>query len=110
MRSSVSSAYDVGSVGRRRNTSSNSSSSIDRVSHQPVLSVLQQSCDQRVDDIVARFTASRYDGLGLVEELAQDVGGNVHRVATVSAVELEHHATVSTRADADRAIAGRLLD
>src|SRR3954447_3177822 len=77
---------------------------------QTIESVLQQSCDQRVDDIVAGLAAGWYDGLGLVEELAQDVGGNVHRVATVSAVELEHHATVITWADAHRAVARRFLD
>src|SRR2546421_8585621 len=110
MRSRVCSSYAVGSVGRRSSTSSNSSSSMPRVCQQQGGSVLQQPGDQRVDHIVAGLATGRYDGLGLVEELAQHVGRNVHGVATAAAVELEHHATVLVRTDADRTVAGRFLD
>src|SRR3954454_24285114 len=44
-------------------------------------SVLQESGDQAVHDIVTGLAAGGHDGLGLVEELAQHVGGNVHGVA-----------------------------
>src|SRR3954466_6863979 len=47
-------------------------------------SVLQQSRDQRVDDLVAGFAAGRYDGLRLVEEVAQHIGRDVHGVATAA--------------------------
>jgi len=35
--------------------------------------VLEQSCDQGVDHVVVRLGAGRHDGLGGVQELADDV-------------------------------------
>src|SRR5436305_5501187 len=84
-------AVTIPAISRRRRTRRSSPPAA-----QPLLpprrrSVLEQPRDQRVHSVVTGFGPGRYDGLRLVQEVADHVGRHVHEVGLRLAEQLEPH-------------------